>query len=92
MVYCGIVRVDVFSNAVPWTNRSSDQRISRRQKKPAIGNAEYGASVYSRLSQPAARHAGREHCRFYEGIDMARVRLCAQLAQIHADIERMPMG
>ena len=29
---------------------------------------------------------------FDEGIDMARVRLCAQLAQIHADIERMPMG
>jgi ATP-binding cassette subfamily B protein RaxB len=23
---------------------------------------------------------------------MTRVRLCAQLAQIHADIERMPMG
>ena len=29
---------------------------------------------------------------FDEGIDMTRVRLCAQLAQIHADIERMPMG
>jgi ABC-type bacteriocin/lantibiotic exporter with double-glycine peptidase domain len=27
---------------------------------------------------------------FDEGIDMTRVRLCAQLAQIHADIERMP--
>ena len=29
---------------------------------------------------------------FDEGIDMTRVRLRAQLAQIHADIERMPMG
>jgi ATP-binding cassette, subfamily B, bacterial CvaB/MchF/RaxB len=29
---------------------------------------------------------------FDEGIDMTRVRLCAQLTQIHADIERMPMG
>jgi len=29
---------------------------------------------------------------FDGGIDMARVRLCAQLAQVHADIERMPMG
>jgi ATP-binding cassette subfamily B protein RaxB len=29
---------------------------------------------------------------FDEGIYMTRVRLCAHLAQIHADIERMPMG